>query len=289
MGIILLLETVKPILAPEDSSEPNNRFNFAFAFGRDTMMTILTLADFIATVAALGSENERILFRGQRKDWPLLPKIARPEHNWKTNQLAGFRSLEQRIFETFKKRAKLLVNITDKYPESDLDWITLAQHHGLPTRLLDWCLNPLAALWFAVHEPPDNGDPDAVGVVYVYHPTEREYSDHIRDPLQAESISILEPRHVASRITVQSGVFTVHGQQYDNRNDIERRKLISNYQELKPDPDVNLTKMLVPISAFSTLRAELNRCGVNRATLFPDLDGVAKHIQWQNSHLSDEI
>jgi type I restriction enzyme M protein len=50
------------------------------------------------------------------------------------------------MLEKFKREAIPYLTIK---PNDDWDWLALAQHHGLPTRLLDWTQNPLVAVGIA--------------------------------------------------------------------------------------------------------------------------------------------
>ena len=105
------------------------------------------------------TEDVFTLFRGQREDWPLLPKLARLTH------VGDILSAEHEMFATFRREA---VADAEPVPDNDWDWLALAQHHGLPTRLIDWTMNPLAAAWFAVGDPAAR--PDRPAVLWVYRP-----------------------------------------------------------------------------------------------------------------------
>ena len=49
-----------------------------------------------------------------------------------------------------------------------------------------------------------------------------------------------------------------------------------------------LKKIIIPADHFYKLRFQLDRMGVNKLSLFPDLDGAANHSEWLNSFLKDE-
>ena len=60
-----------------------------------------------------------------------------------------FFQYEETLFNSFKRQARAYRS-SDSEPKNDWEWFALAQHRGLPTRLLDWTKNPLAALYFSL-------------------------------------------------------------------------------------------------------------------------------------------
>jgi len=223
---------------------------------------IRTFSDYAEYLAGR-SPDRYSMFRGQREDWPLLPRVARIHAD------ASVLVIEKILFNNFKREAVAYLSLT---PRSDWDWLSIAQHHTLPTRLLDWTKNPLAALWFTVKRGRSRGR--SHGVIWVFHPDDE---DIIRDPGTEESpfdggrTKVFEPRHVTDRIRAQESVFTVH-------------KYVKEQEQFVPlernrRQRGRLEKVIVPRRAFGRLVAELDRCGTHAATLFPDLDGLATRLR----------
>src|SRR5688500_6524171 len=75
------------------------------------------------------------LFRGVTSvEHSLVPSVGRRRDGYSYS-----RKLENELFEQFKREA---LPFLPQRPSSDWEWLALAQHHGVPTRLLDWSESP---------------------------------------------------------------------------------------------------------------------------------------------------
>ncbi|MGE5463530.1 MAG: FRG domain-containing protein [Syntrophothermus sp.] len=232
---------------------------------------LASLSDLINFVDGL-DRSSTFLFRGQqRESWALLPKIARIKNGCCTLKE------ELAILTEFKKGAH---NFLQTRPENDWSWLSIAQHHGLATRVLDWSLNPLVGLWFAVNNPPSGSEN---GVLWIYSPEERsilhpigladpqhpiENQNRTENPFGLDRVKVFFPNHEVPRIRAQSGVFTVHPR-------VKPRDEFLPFEEAASE---ELIRVVIPPGSFEKLKLSLDKCGVHAAALMPDLDGLAQRI-----------
>ncbi len=237
---------------------------------------ISTLTEYISFVEK-NCKKENILFRGQQQDWPLKPKLAR----LKLKPGKRLRPTEYKMVRDFKRLSLPHIKINLQH---NMDVLVFAQHNGMATRLLDWTMNPLAGLWFAVRKPSVKklrGKPKD-GVVWIYRvsPRNDRWAFEGASPYPKEGILIHRPNHVTPQITAQQGLFTIHGYSEDGEG-------FTPMEEHKPYCN-RLSKLVIPATAFSELRYQLDRCGINEATMFPGVGGLCRHIEWFNTLLEDE-
>jgi FRG domain len=210
------------------------------------------------------------VFRGvSRTNWELLPSIGRPR--WYVN----YSDYDEReTFDLFKARARRCLTVQ---PANDWEWLALAQHHQLPTRLLDWSESPLVAAFFATlgwneglptlaKHPQASADiwPGEDSCVYIAHIEDAfEVANAELDPFEIDEVSFFQPAHVTPRLHAQLGVFSIHPQPS------------LAYQSPK------LLKVIIPGNQRLNFQVHLDTLGFSRSTMFPDIDGLALQLGWR--------
>ncbi|ELI6450034.1 FRG domain-containing protein [Photobacterium damselae] len=195
-------------------------------------------------------KDNRWVFRGHGEvSWPLIPKAGRKPYCEKD---------DLDYFGAWKRRA--VEFISGERPKNDWDWLAIAQHHGLPTRLMDWTYNPLVAAYFATMH---NSSSDAV--IYCYLPEIVLIPENIT-PKEYTNVCLFKPSAVVPRISRQSGLFTIHPEP-TKAMDLE----VSNER---------LDKIIIDKAYCKKILFELNHYGINKLNLFSDLDGLSAHLCW---------
>lgn len=121
-----------------------------------------------------GEGKRRLYFRGQSRratdSYLLTPSIARYKHVTSLTMT----ELEQKECEVLETFSNHLLTYVQHRPVSAWEELAIAQHHGLPTRFMDWTTNPLVALYFAVRNTGTRSNDSAV---YVLISNPKRYAD----------------------------------------------------------------------------------------------------------------
>ena len=162
-------------------------------------------------------------------------------------------------------------------------WLSLAQHWGLPTRLLDWSTSLLVATFFAVELQTGERRDAAVWALNAFNMNEHFGNDRLQYAIDSHTaakyvepafyfqheepggyLGVLALEH-DRRIHAQQGTFTIHS----CRDCLEQSAGSERW----------LRKVVIPAGAVDRIRRELRVLGVSRSSLFPDLAALAAQIK----------
>lgn len=245
-----------------------------------------------ALVDRLNRFPNNFVFRGHATtEWKLETSLQRLLRNEYSQKVSNF---EKYALSEFKSKFSLYNS--DAYePVTTLEWLSMMQHYGTPTRLLDFTESPFIALYFCLENSNKEQKEDmslyavdyrAVNNAtinyfkqfdkdfnYDYNDIENNKDSIFDSYMQRYNIPLLwitEPKRLNKRIEKQRGTFL-----YTNSND-------KNYSEIFETDiyrDVEFDCLIFPARYWDNYYTILNKMNINGKTVYGDLDGLSKQIK----------
>ncbi len=283
---------------------------------------ISSLADLFSLLGGSGLDQggaTKVYFRGEsRSDRPLIPKLIRRSILLGQQGMPGLvkdsrlrvGEIQNRLLQRLKRYA-VHMYLQNNRPwqgehPSYWEWLSVAQHHGLPTLLTDWSINPLVALYFSVWR--SYGETD--GVFYIMKLKDQKIRDDYgltirvgqgkvnnvvsKEPLEKEHRAlIIVPLVFTRRIESQSSRFVYAGhlsgiqpiseaiEKHSHDSEYYKDSALDKLIEKSdiPCPWKEIDKIIVPHSAKENLLRQLRNVQIHNGTLFPDLDGYSHYLK----------
>lgn len=176
---------------------------------------------------------------------------------------------------------------------STWNWLALAQHHGLPTRLLDWTYSPFVAMHFATHDV-DHFDRDGVIWTIDYNKTNDRLPDVLKAQLHEEGSFVFTAEMLGRAADTLQDLGALSAEEFliffeppslDDRivNQFALFSLLSSPEArldrwLERVPDV-ATRLVIPAALKWEIRDKLDQANINERVLFPGLEGLSRWLK----------
>lgn len=234
-------------------------------------------------------------YRGHANaEWALQSSLERIiGAKWSTEEAKKF---EEFSLLQFKPKFHLYDH-ENVIPNSKLAWLSIMQHYGVPTRLLDFTESPYVALYFALeaYDPHSYNDLAIFALDYAeimnhsiqyisskdnafketrssIYEKQDEIFEKIVDRFSYDIVWITEPRQLNARLDRQAGSFLLSG----NRGLKIQEVLDSNSYS-----NVQMFKFRIHSSLYTGIFALLRKMNITSKSLYGDLDGLASSIRMQ--------
>lgn len=200
---------------------------------------------------------------------------------------------EKYLLATFQRRVHHYISDPPSR-EDNLEWLALLQHHSAPTRLLDWTKSPYVALFFALEEPREAVENRALWAIDLrwcknqarllippeLSPMDPDESLGKPDTFRRlffeqapQLVAPLQPFRMNERLTIQQGLFLCPG---SLQVSFEENLLAFRQNDFAN----HVHKIVIPndMAMRVDILAILNKMNINRASLFPGIDGFAQSL-----------
>ncbi|HEY1114114.1 MAG TPA: FRG domain-containing protein [Chitinophagaceae bacterium] len=238
--------------------------------------------------------SDNWVFRGQAAaEWGLVNAIER------TDFIQHYKGIEADFLSEFQRGARNYLN-KDEIPEHLIEWLALMQHHGAPTRLLDFTRSPYIAAYFAFEQygvaVNDFMSIWAVNINFLRTRAIAKLKEHYGPELEASrgvinealfekifydnSCSLVfpvEPFRMNRRYSLQQSIFVSTGTSYE--------PFIQQLDFLGDEIEKSVIKIEMPAELQKPVLRDLQKMNINRASLFPDLDGYALSLKLRYNSL----
>lgn len=263
------------------------------SFSHGTVRRVGSWVEFVQLSEQLSSLNGLVpayVFRGQSRDWPLLPSLARSLTSLGATS-SKFIEIEESLVRRFVQAGHLhLPPALALMSRNGAGWWAIMQHYGVPTRLLDWTSSPMVAAYFAV----TGSQPTEDGFIYFFNPSElrsryrKMYSGsgftfeadqmpgrhELIDPEAPPIVTFFESTRHLDRSTIQQSVFTLcHQPMQDHAGAIESALKDGTHHE-----GVMYGKIAIPAALKQEILRQLVSANIHGASLFPGLDGIGRQL-----------
>jgi hypothetical protein len=232
-----------------------------------------------AVTAATSAHGRPLWYRGQHNvDWDVQASIHR----------SYTAEDERNLTNRFRSRAGMRYQRTPAHGDQAA-WLSLMQHYGMPTRLVDWTRSPLIAAYFAVEPYISNHQaaaPEDDAVIWVLHPhnlnrlrggtdVTPSINGELCRPLLSPAFDHEAPEHgfvravmgseTDLRLFVQQGCFTIHC----DRTPLNRMQGHGQF----------LDALVIPAAHIEQMADELDVCSFRQGDIFPDLGHLAAELK----------
>ncbi|PKL84507.1 MAG: hypothetical protein CVV22_12635 [Ignavibacteriae bacterium HGW-Ignavibacteriae-1] len=257
-------------------------------------------------VSFINNLTESWCFRGQsNSDWDLKTSLERTDFYKRTE------NIEKLFLMDFQRGAKNYLS-EKEMPDNLLEWLALMQHHGAPTRLLDFTKSPYIAAYFAFENAYYNDNPVAIWCINYrfltnfvertlnlkhddefenarfrfsdefFEKTRRKFTESDYEKLfysNDQSLIIpIEPFKMNKRYALQQSIFISLGNSYET--------FMEQLDFVNEDLKKIAIKIYLPSSIKNEVLRELQKMNIYRASIFPDLDGYAMSLKMQYNSMS---